>query len=90
MTTVNVHEAKTNLSRLLKQVEAGEEIIIARNGKPVARLVPVREKRQPQPDVFKGKFVLPDSFFDPLPEEELKLWEGEEDCDCGYCSTPTP
>ena len=90
MTTVNVHEAKTNLSRLLKQVEAGEEVIIARNGKPVARLTPVRPKGQPRPDVLKGEFVLPDSFFDPLPEEELKLWEGEGDSDCESCSTPTP
>ena len=86
MITVNVREAKTNLSRLLKQVESGEEIIIARNGKPVARLLPVQELGTHQPDVFKGKFVLPDSFFDPLAEEELKAWEG--DCDCDYCSTP--
>ena len=88
MITVNVREAKTNLSRLLKQVESGEEIIIARNGKPVARLTPVHKPAKRQPDVFKGKFVLPDSFFDPLPEEELKAWEG--DCDCDYCSTPLP
>ena len=76
MTTVNVHEAKSQLSRLLAQVEAGEEVIIARNGKPVARLAPVQMRGKPRPDVFKGKFVLPDSFFDPLPEEELKAWEG--------------
>ena len=88
MITVNVHEAKTNLSRLLAQVESGEEVIIARNGKPVARLAPVQKRGKPQTDVFKGKFVLPDSFFDPLPEEELKAWEG--DCDCDYCSTPLP
>ena len=88
MITVNVHEVKTNLSRLLAQVESGEEVIIARNGKPVARLAPVQKRGKPQTDVFKGKFVLPDSFFDPLPEEELKAWEG--DCDCDYCSTPLP
>ena len=88
MITVNVHEAKANLSRLLAQVESGEEVIIARNGKPVARLAPVQKRGKPQTDVFKGKFVLPDSFFDPLPEEELKAWEG--DCDCDYCSTPLP
>ena len=88
MITVNVHEAKTNLSRLLAQVESGEEVIIARNGKPVARLAPVQKRGKPQTDVFKGKFVLPDSFFEPLPEEELKAWEG--DCDCDYCSTPLP
>ena len=75
MVTVNVHEAKTNLSRLLAQVEAGEDVVIARNGKPVARLVrctrPVRRKRQPDV-LMKGKFtVVPDSFFDPLQEEEL-------------------
>ena len=77
MVTVNVHEAKTNLSRLLAQAEAGEDIVIARNGKPVVRMVPVQEQGKAQPDVFKGKFVLPDSFFEPLPEEELKAWEGD-------------
>ena len=87
MVTVNVHEAKTNLSRLLAQVEAGEDVVIARNGKPVARLISVEQRGQPQPDVLKGKLVGPDSFFDPLPEEELKAWEG--DCDCDYRSTPT-
>ena len=88
MITVNVREAKTNLSRLLAQVESGEEVIIVRNGKPVARLAPVQKRGKPHTDVFKGKFVLPDSFFDPLPEEELKAWEG--DCDCDDCSTPLP
>ena len=77
MITVNLREAKSNLSRLLAQVEAGEEIIITRNGKPVARLVPAQKPAKHQHDVFKGKFVLPDSFFDPLPEEELKAWEGD-------------
>ena len=76
MVTVNVHEAKTNLSQLLKQVEAGEEVIIARNGKPVARLVPAQKRGRPQPDVFKGQIFITDSFFAPLPEEELQAWEG--------------
>ena len=76
MTTVNVHEAKTNLSRLLAQVEAGEEVIIARNGKPVARLVSRKPKGKPQAGVWKGLIHINDSFFDPLPEEELRLWEG--------------
>ncbi|MDE2897542.1 MAG: type II toxin-antitoxin system prevent-host-death family antitoxin, partial [Chloroflexota bacterium] len=62
--------------RLLAQVEAGEEVTIARNGKPVARMVPARDLGRSQPDVFEGKVVVPDSFFDPLPEEELRLWEG--------------
>ena len=77
MPVVNVHQAKTQLSRLLAQVENGEEVIIARNGKPVARLVGVQKRGKRQPDIFKGKTVIPDSFFDPLPEEELKAWEGE-------------
>ena len=75
MTVVNVHQAKTQLSRLLAQVEAGEDVVIARRGEPVARLVCCRSKVQRQPDVLKGRVVVPDSFFDPLPEEELSLWE---------------
>ena len=75
---VNVHDAKTHLSRLLTQVEAGEEVIIARNGKPVAQLVRCNPMTRRQPDVLKGKIVIPDSFFDPLPEEELSLWEGRQ------------
>ena len=77
MVTVNVHEAKTHLSRLLTDVEEGEEVVIARNGKPVARLVAVNQRGKRQPDVLKGKITIPDSFFDPLPEEELRLWEGD-------------
>lgn len=76
MVTVNVHEAKTNLSRLLAQVEAGEEVVIARNGKPVARLVAVRKRGKRKPGSMAGLFTVPDSFFDPLPEEELAAWEG--------------
>ncbi len=76
MATVNVHEAKTNLSRLLAQVEAGEEVVIARNGEPVARLVSVRSPSKRQFGSMKGRITLDDSFFDPLPEEELAAWEG--------------
>ncbi len=76
MVTVNVHEAKTHLSRLLANVEAGEDVVIARNGKPVARLVSCHQLVRRQPDLLKGKYVVPDSFFDPLSEDELKLWEG--------------
>ena len=76
MVTVNVHEAKTNLSRLLKQVEAGEEVVIARNGKPVARLVLCSKRGKPQFGSWKGRIAADDSFFDPLPEEELAAWEG--------------
>ena len=77
MPVVNVHQAKTQLSQLLAQVEAGEEVIIARRGEPVARLVRCKPQRRRQPDVMKGKVVILDNFFDPLPEEELKAWEGE-------------
>ena len=77
MSIVNVHQAKTHLSRLLAQVEAGEEIVIARRGQPVARLVGCKPRGKRQPDVLKGKIVLPEGFFDPLSEEELKVWEGE-------------
>ncbi|MYA50754.1 MAG: type II toxin-antitoxin system Phd/YefM family antitoxin [Chloroflexi bacterium] len=76
MTTVNVREAKTQLSRLLAQVEAGEEVIIARNGKPVARLVPCRPQGKRQPGTMKGLISIDERFFEPLPEEELRLWEG--------------
>ena len=76
MVTVNVHEAKTNLSRLLKQVEAGEEVVIARNGRPVARLVEYGRRSKRQFGSMRGQIVIDDSFFDPLPEEELAAWEG--------------
>ena len=76
MVTVNVHEAKTHLSKLLAQVEAGEEVIIARNGSPVAKLVRCKPAGKRQPGTLKGKISIPDSFFDPLPEEELRSWEG--------------
>ena len=76
MTVVNVHEAKTQLSRLLARVESGEEVVIARRGEPVARLVACNPRKERRPGRLKGKVVIPDDFFDPLPEEELKLWEG--------------
>ncbi len=76
MHVVNVHQAKTELSRLLARVEAGEEVVIARRGEPVARLVAYKAPVKRQPDVLKGKIVVPDTFFDPLPEEELAVWEG--------------
>jgi prevent-host-death family protein len=82
MATVTIHEAKTNLSKLIARAEAGEEIIIARGKQPAVRLAPV--SAPPHRRVFgamKAKWPdLPDSFFfDPLPEEELKLWEGEDE-----------
>lgn len=76
MVVVNVHQAKTHLSRLLARAEAGEEILIARRGQPVARLVGCNASGRRQPDILKGKIAIPDSFSDPLPEEELAAWEG--------------
>ena len=78
MVTVNVREAKTHLSRLLAQVEAGEEVVIARSGKPVARLVPFQKRGKRQFGSMKGRIELDDSFFDPLPENDLALWEGRQ------------
>ena len=76
MHVVNVHQAKTELSRLLARVETGEEVVIARRGQPVARLVACKAPVKRQPDVLKGKIVVPDTLFDPPPEEELAAWEG--------------
>jgi prevent-host-death family protein len=73
MVVVNVHEAKTNLSKLLERVRAGEEIIIAKSGKPYARLCPLDPPEPRRPGLLAGK--LDQSFFDPLPEEELEAWE---------------
>ena len=73
---VNVHQAKTQLSRLLARVEAGEDVVIARRGEPVARLVGCKPRSKRQPDVLKGKVIIPESFLDPLSEEELAAWEG--------------
>ena len=76
MVVVNVHQAKTQLSRLLVRVEAGEDVVIARRGEPVARLVGCKAPSKRQSDVLKGTVTVPDSFFDPLPEKELTAWEG--------------
>ena len=76
---VNIHQAKTHLSRLIEQAEAGEEIIIARAGTPVARLAPVVSAQQRQPGRFAGHVQLMEGYFDPLPDEELAAWEGAEE-----------
>jgi prevent-host-death family protein len=76
MSTVTIHAAKTNLSKLIARVEAGEEIILARGREPVARLVPMRAKGSKRRfGVLKGQIRIGPSFFDPLPEDELKSWE---------------
>jgi prevent-host-death family protein len=74
---VNVHDAKTHFSRLLARVEKGQEIVIARAGKPVAR--PVPNIPEPGPPIFgadRGAFIVPDDFDSPLPDEILDAFEG--------------
>ncbi len=72
--TVNVHEAKTHFSRLLEQVHAGQEVILAKAGKPYARMVPLEdEPPRRQAGRLAGK-VLDEAFFDALPEDELAAW----------------
>ena len=75
MPVVNVHQAKTQLSRLLAQVEAGEDVVIARRGEPVARLVRRKTRGKRQFGAMRGQIVVDDSILDPLPEEELAAWE---------------
>lgn len=83
MTTVTVHQAKTHLSKLIAAAERGEEVVIARGDKPAVRIVPfkpvdpvVTERRFGR---LKGQVSLDDRFFEPLPEDELRLWEGRND-----------
>ena len=77
MLTVNVHEAKTQLSRLLQAVEAGDEVVIARAGQPVARLVglaPVVARRRF--GMLAGRYTVPADFDAPLPAATQALFEG--------------
>jgi prevent-host-death family protein len=76
MTTVNVREAKTRQSQLIAEAETGADVVIARDGKPVARLV--RYADAPAARRFgalSGRIETGDAFFDPLPEAELAAWE---------------
>ncbi len=76
MDPVTIHKAKTNLSKLIARAEAGEEVVIARGRTPVAKLVPVEPPRKKrQPGSMKGRATVTAAFFEPLPEDELKLWE---------------
>lgn len=73
--SVGVHEAKTHLSRLLERVADGEEIVITRRGEEVARLVPAHPVRQRLLGVDRGRFVVPDDFDAPLPDEVVAAFE---------------
>lgn len=86
MATFTIHEAKTQLSKLILRAEAGEEVIIARGKNAVVRLEPVASQAEHRGfGAMKGIWPdLPDSFwFDPLPEEELSLWEGASEDPAG-------
>jgi prevent-host-death family protein len=80
-TTVNIHEAKTHLSRLLARVAKGEEIVIARAGKPLARLIPIGHRRTMADvfDLYKGQVWIAPDFDAPLPEDVLADFEGRAD-----------
>ncbi|HSV65220.1 MAG TPA: type II toxin-antitoxin system Phd/YefM family antitoxin [Mycobacteriales bacterium] len=73
---VNIHEAKTHLSRLVARAEEGEEIIISRAGKPAAKLVPIRRNQPRRFGVWEGQVVIHDDF-DELPEEVAAAFRGE-------------
>ena len=76
---VNIHEAKTHLSRLLQRVAGGEEVIIARAGVPVARLIAVGTKSKTRPLGFaRGKVWVADDFDAPLPDDLLREFYGGE------------
>ena len=71
---VNIHQAKTHLSRLVERVEAGEEITLARAGRPVARLVPYRARQAPRrPGLWKGQVSIAPDFDEPLPAFQRAL-----------------
>ena len=74
---VNIHEAKTHLSRLLERVAMGEEVIIAKAGKPMAKLVPIGSRSKKRTlGTAKGEFSVPDDFNAPLPKEIEDLFWG--------------
>jgi prevent-host-death family protein len=77
MAVINVYDARAKLSRLIDRAVAGEEIVIARNGRPLVRLTPVGETLPARkPGALKGLFEVPDSFFEPLPDDVLDAVEG--------------
>jgi prevent-host-death family protein len=76
MKTFTIHEAKTNLSKLIEQACQGEEVVIARGPEPVVRLVPIADvKGRRQPGALRGKLRVGREFFEPLADEEIARWE---------------
>jgi len=77
MTKVNIYEAKTRLSQLVKEAASGHDVLIARAGRPVARLTRLTEgRRKRRLGVLDGQFRIPDDFNRPLPDEVLRAFEG--------------
>ena len=77
MEKVNVHDAKTHFSRLLERAQEGEEFVIAKAGKPVARLGPLKQQgKKRRLGLLDGKFRIPDDFNEPLPDEVVAAFEG--------------
>jgi antitoxin (DNA-binding transcriptional repressor) of toxin-antitoxin stability system len=76
---VNIHDAKTNLSRYLAELTPGETLVLCNRNRPVAEIRSLREKgvRKPRIGAARGEFVVPDSFFEPLPDEILKAFSGK-------------
>jgi antitoxin (DNA-binding transcriptional repressor) of toxin-antitoxin stability system len=76
---VNIHDAKTNLSRYLAELRPGDTLVLCNRNQPVAELRPLRAKRVRKPRIgaAKGAFVVPDSFFEPLPDEIIKAFSGK-------------
>ncbi len=78
MVEVNIHEAKTHLSRLLQRVAAGEEVIISKAGKPLARIIPFRRSKGERPlGQDQGAYCLPEDFNAALPRDVLDAFEGK-------------
>ena len=76
MEPVNIHQAKTHLSRLVEKVAAGAEVVIAKNGVPRAKLVPLDAPRSLKFGVLKGKIRYPEDFDAPLPADVIALFRG--------------
>ena len=72
---VNIHEAKTHFSKLLRRVAAGEEVVISKAGRPVAKIVPIARLERRRFGVDQGVFEVPDDFDAPLPEDVLDSFE---------------
>jgi prevent-host-death family protein len=77
--TYNMHEAKTQLSKLAERAAQGEEIVIARNGRPLARLVPMPERKPRKLGLGKGLIWIGEDFDDPLPPDIQEAFEGKRD-----------